>query len=184
MKKYGVIFITIMFLSGSLWAADYSFYFDISGNYLASPDEKFRGFYGEDSFFPELTAGIRVLGDFCLWAGYGFFSSEGTTDFLYEEMKARQSYLSGGLSYRRKITDDFGFKVALGALQAGYKEEGMDMEISGSALGFRADGGMIIYIGKVYVELSNGYLYASDDVNGKKIKLGGYRVGLTLGLEF
>ncbi|MBN2245584.1 MAG: hypothetical protein JW755_07035 [Candidatus Aminicenantes bacterium] len=184
MKKYGVILITIMLLSGSLWSSDYAFYFDLSGNYLASPDEKFRSFYSEDSFFPELTAGVRVLGDLCLWAGYGFFNSEGTTDYLYEEMKAKQSYLAGGLSYRRMLTDDFGFKIALGALQAAYREEGMDMEISGSALGFRADGGILIYIGKVYLELSNGYLYARDDVNGQKIKLGGYRIGLAFGVQF
>jgi hypothetical protein len=144
----------------------------------------FKGFYGEDAFLPELTAGIKIWGDFYLWAGYGFFGSKGTTDYLYEEMKARQSYLSGGLSYRHMLTDDFGFKIAVGALQAGYKEEGMDMEVSGSALGFRADGGLLMYIGKAYVELSNGYIYARDSVNSQKIKLGGYRVGLALGVQF
>lgn len=184
MKKYCGIILIIMLLSGSLLAADYSLYFDLSGCYLASPDENFRSFYGEDSFFPELTAGIRVFGDFFLWAGYGFLSSKSITDYLQEEVKARQSYLSGGLGYRSMITDDFGFKVTLGALQAAYKEEGMDTEVSGSVLGFRADAGIIMYLGKVYVELSNGYIYARDDVNDQKIKLGGYRVGLTFGIQF
>ena len=182
-KKFGIAFIMI-FLSASWLTAGPTFYFDLSGNYLASPDMFFRGLYGEDTFFPELTAGIQVIGNFYLWAGYGFFNSQATTDYLLEEMKARQSYLSGGLSFRSMISDDFGFKIMLGAVQSGYKEEGMGTEVSGSVLGLRADGGFLMYIGNVYVELSNGYIYARDTVNDQKIKLGGYKVSLALGIQF
>lgn len=184
MKKYFSTALFIMFLSSSLLTAGPKFYFDLSGSYLNSPDMAFRSLYGEDAVLPELTAGIQIIGDFYLWAAYGFFNSKAVTDYLQEEMKARQSYLSAGLSYRRMISDDFGFKIMLAAVQAGYKEEGMDTEVSGSVPGFRADGGLIMYIGKVYVELANGYIYARDTVNSQEIKLGGYKVSLALGIQF
>lgn len=184
MKKYFGIALTIMSLTITLLSGHPTFYFDLSANYLSSPDMAFRGLYGEDAILPELTAGIQVIGDFYLWAGYGFFNSKATTDYLREEMKAQQSYLSAGLGYRRMISDDFGFKIMLAAVQAGYKEEGMDTKVSGSVLGFRADGGLLMYIGNVYVELSNGYIYARDTVNSQKIKLGGYKVSLALGIQF
>jgi len=184
MKKYFGIALILISLTITLLTARPTFYFDLSGNYLASPDMAFRGLYGEDAILPELTAGIQVISDFYLWAGYGFFSSKATTDYLQEEMKTRQSYLSAGLGYRRMISDDFGFKIMLAAVQAGYKEEGMETEVSGSVPGFRADGGLLMYIGNVYVELSNGYIYARDTVNGQEIKLGGYKVSLALGIQF
>lgn len=58
----------------------------------------------------------------------------------------------------------------------------MDIEASGSKLGFCVEGGISCNIGKhFYTYFSMGYLAASDTVESVDIKLGGIKAGIGMG---
>jgi len=161
------------------------FIFSVSGNYLLPSDKTFKDIYGKGLFYPELKAGFKVFKRLYLWVGYGFFSVNGTTLVLGREAKSDQKFLSGGAGYILHITKKFDYKIELGLFQASYKEESMGEELSDSAIGLRIDGGVIFNLGRIfYVEISLGYLEASDTIKNFKVKLGGFRTGIGLGLKF
>ncbi len=161
------------------------FMFSISGNYLLPSDKNFKNIYGKGLFYPELKAGVKVFKGLYLWVGYGVFSVSGTTPVLGREAKSDQKFLSGGAGYILHITKKFDYKIELGLFQASYKEKSMGEELSDSAIGFRIDGGVIFNLGRIfYVEISLGYLEASDTIENFAVKLGGFRTGIGLGLKF
>lgn len=148
-------------------------------------DKDYKEIYGKSVFYPEFKAGIKTFGDFYIWAGYGFLSESGTTRVLEMEAKSKQHYISFGIGYIRNIIKEIGFKVEIGGFNVSYKEEAMDEEITDSAFGFRADGGIIFNLSKyVFIETSAGYLTASDTIEDKSIKLGGFKAGISIGLKF
>ncbi len=156
-----------------------------SGNYLLPSDKNFKDIYGKGLFYPELKAGFKVFKGLYLWAGYGFFSANGTTPVLKLEAKSSQKFLSGGAGYLINITKKFDFKIEMGLFYASYREESMGEEVSNSAIGYRIDGGVIFNLGRIFfVEISLGNLRASDTIDDIPVKLGGFRTGIGLGLKF
>jgi hypothetical protein len=157
----------------------------ISGNYLLPSDKNFKNIYGKGLFYPELKAGVKVFKGSYLWVGYGAFSVRGTTPILGREAKSDQTFLSGGAGYILHITKKFDCKIELGLFHVSYKEKSMGEELSDYAIGFRIDSGVIFNLGRIfYVEISLGYLNASDTIDDSPVKLGGFRTGMGLGVKF
>ena len=156
-----------------------------SANYMIPGDEEFRNFYGKGQFYPELKAGFKVSGRFYLWAGYGWFSAKETTPVLNLEAKAKQQFLSAGVGYLFKISSKLDYKVEAGLFHVSYKEEALGMEISDSAIGFRLDNAVTFYMNQsLFVEISLAFLTASDTIENRSIKLGGFKTGIGLGVTF
>lgn len=157
----------------------------ITGNFLVPADENFKKVYSNGVLYPELQARYKILRGFYLWAGYGFVSVTGETPVLKLEAKSIQHFLSGGIGYMFHLSSKFDYMSEMGIFNASYKEETLGEEFSDSAIGFRIKNGLIYRLGRsFYVEVSLGYLTASDIVDDISIKLGGFRTGIGLGAAF
>lgn len=157
----------------------------VSGNFLSPTDDGFRAIYSKGVVYPGLKAGYRVSRSIYLWAGYGFFSIKSETPVLRLDTQATQHFLSAGLGYMFHISPKIDYIGELGIFSGGYREESMGEVLKGSALGFALNNGLLFRLNRrFYVELSLGYLTASDTVEDVKIKLGGIRTGLGLGVRF
>lgn len=157
----------------------------VSGTFLWPVDDVFRTIYSKGVVYPGLKAGYRISGGVYLWAGYRFFSLKGETPVLRLETKSTQHFLSAGLGYLFHITPKLDYIGELGIFNGSYREESMGEELSGSAPGLMLNNGLLFHVNRTfYVELSLGYLTASDTVGDVKIKLGGLHTGLGLGVRF
>ena len=155
--------------------------FSVTGNYLYPSDADFREIYGNGHFYPELKLGYKVSRIFYLWGGYGFFTADGTIPVLNYDAKTTQHFFSGGLGFITKISHRLMYSVEVGPFYVKYKEEALGDELSDSALGFRLDGGLLYRLGhSLLVEITLGYLSASDSIEGLDVKLGGFKTGIGL----
>ena len=184
MKKLISISLMILFLWISVYA-DEKFMVTAAGSFLMPSDKNYKEIYGKGKFYPEIKAGYKIYRDFYIWAGYGFFSARGTTiPTLNEEAESSQNFLSLGAGYSKKITNRLEYKLELGAFSVSYKEEAMEEKVTGSALGFRLEGGIVFDLIKTFfAEMTIGYLKASDTVEGISIKLGGFKIGIGFGVR-
>ncbi len=157
----------------------------ITGNYLVPADANFKKIYSNGVFYPELQARYKILRGFYLWAGYGFVSVTGETPVLKMEAKSTQHFLSAGIGYKFHLSSRFDYVSEMGVFNASYKEETLGEKLSDSAIGFRIKNGLLYRLNRTfYVEVSLGYLTASDVVDDISIKLGGFRTGIGLGAAF
>lgn len=184
MKKT-LLLIVIMFLILTGVASGENIFFTASANYLIPSDKDFKDIYGSGVFYPEIKAGYDVFEGFYIWAGYGFLSAAGTTTLLAEEAKSSQNYISFGFGYQGRISERVGYKIETGTSYVTYREEAMGLEVSGSAMGYRLDGGINFDVLKnVFLEINAGYIAASDSVDNLSVKLGGFKAGVGMGVRF
>lgn len=182
-----VLFVMVFLL---LWGQEKGFAGDrltvvVSGNYLAPWDKDFKDFYGKGHLYPEVKAGFKIFRRLYLWAGYGLFSVKGETAVLNLEAKSTQNFLSGGVGYLFNLGPKIDYKGEAGVVRVGYKEEAMGEEASDSALGFRLDNALVYHLSRTFsVEISVGFLTASDTLNDLPVKLGGFKTGIGLGVTF
>ena len=183
MKRITIIFLITFLTSVSVFSKE-SVWVSVTGNYLMSSDSGFKDIYGNGHIYPEIKAGIKIFKSFYFWAGYGFLSASGQTlEYMEEEASTTQQFLSAGVGY--KIPGKLGIKVETGLFNVHWKEEAMDEENSGSAIGFRFDSSILFGIGKsFFFEITAGYLHASDSVDDISIKLGGFKGGIGIGIKF
>ena len=161
------------------------FMVSVVGNYLHPSDSGYKDIYGSSVYYPELKAGYKVYKGFFIWAGYGFFSKEGTTTELKQEARSTQHFLSFGIGYDGKISKRFGYKAELGLLNASYKEEAFGEKETGNSIGFGVETGILYEISSsFFIKISVGYLSASDKVEDVEIKLGGFKTGIGVEVRF
>lgn len=187
-RTFLLVLVLMVFLvalgKGNGFAGD-RFMVSASANYMVPGDEDFKNFYGKGQFYPELKAGFKVSGRFYLWAGYGWFSAKETTPVLNLEAKANQQFLSAGVGYLFKISSKLDYKVEAGLFRVSYKEEALGDEVSDSAVGLRLNNGVTFYMNQgLFVEISLAFLTASDTIEDRSIKLGGFKTGIGLGVTF
>ncbi len=157
----------------------------VTGNILLPSDSGYKDTYGSARFYPELRLAYALGKGFFLYAGYGLLSASGTTPGLGADATSTQHFLSLGGGYGGPLGEKLSYKVGLGLFLDSYKEEALDMEITGSAIGFRADAGLCYALSpKISAQVGIGFLSGSDDVDGLSIKLGGFRLGAGVGYKF
>jgi len=157
----------------------------ITANYLGPADDGFKEIYGNGLFYPELKLGYKMSKSWFLWARYGFLSANGTTPVLNREAKSTQHFLSGGPGYMAKISQKLIYTIEAGVFYVKYKEEALGEELSDSAVGFRVDSGLMYRLSQaLFVEITLGYLNASDTIEDFPVKLGGFKAGIGLGVSF
>lgn len=187
-KKYcictAIALLTALFPAADL-AAENDFHVMITGSWLSPRDSNYTSVYGNGGLLPELTAGIRLKGPVFLWAGYGSLGAEGETPVFEETATSRQSFLSLGVGFRGRLAGDFSYDIDLGAVRVSYEEEALGLTASGSALGVRVDAGISLSFSRMFMtRASVGYLSAGKDLDGVRIRMGGFRAGLGLGVSF
>ncbi len=161
------------------------FMVQLNGTLLMPADSGYKDVYGSSVFVPGFQAGYLAGKNILIWIGYDYISGSGTTLALEEEAQSTQHFISLGAGYWGEFSDKLGYRVQAGVLYVSYKEEAMGEEVSGSAIGVVLEGGLVVkFGGGFFGTLFLGYDYASDDVEGVSIKLGGFKTGLGLGICF
>jgi hypothetical protein len=160
-------------------------------SYLLPADEAYRAVYGDQAFYPEFSAAIRLVGGLCLTGSYGEFSKTGTTPNLGLETKATQSCFTAGLSYFLRASSLLCFEAGAGLAGFSFREEALDAVASGRHPGFTVGGGLLLAPedGRVFLGLNIGYSSAQvDDIDSElagpqPIRLGGLRLALRVGIQ-
>ena len=161
------------------------FFVNVNVGYLMSIDEDFKTVYGTGSVFPQVKAGFRIARNFYIWGGYGTASANGTVPEVNADAKTSQNFLSVGFKYSRDLPGKLGYKLEAAAVNISYREETLELEIKDSAKGFGVELGLLFNMKqRLYTEVSAGYIYGTDLVLNKKIKLGGFKTGLGVGVKF
>jgi len=184
MKRTSTVLLLILALAaGTASAADHLM---ISGgvSIMQPADSAYRDIYGSGVVYPEGALGIRLYRDLYLMGGVGVMTKKGTTPELGFAAKSTQTFISAGLGYLANISGGLKWKIEAGIADISYKEQAMDLSVSGSSLGWQVETGLMVMMGKtVFAGVAMGYISASDTVEDVKIKLGGFRASLSLGFR-
>lgn len=183
MKKLISIIFVVFFAAAALSSAN-RFIVSFSGNYMTSSDSVYKKVYGSSEFYPEFKAGVRIVNNFYMWAGYGFLSAKGQTyPNLNLDAEAGKKYLSAGILYlgRGKAT----YRIDVGLLHVNWEEKALNRSNKGTAFGFRFGAAFVYNWSSVlFTEISSSYLLASDKIGDISLKLGGLTAGAGIGLRF
>jgi hypothetical protein len=205
--KRKLILILVIFLS-SLFISAQNVILSVSGSRISIADSEDKALYGGTRYFPEGKIAFRLKGNFYLWGSLGFISSsydwqEWSNKGVVEadvqgENVLDKLIISGGLGYYLGFLrkNDFSIKFELGACRITNSiklskntirtNEPVSFEKQKEAgLGIRGNLGITYGIYKnLFVEVSGGYLFATDKVDDKRVKLGGLQLAMGLGLAF
>jgi hypothetical protein len=182
MKRVAIVIALGLFLAAAAPAAD-RLMIAAGVSYLQPADSSYRAIYGDHVFYPEAWAGVRVFRGLHVFAGYGWLTKNGLTPDLELEAKSTQRFLWAGIGYVGTVAQMVRFKFEAGAASIGYREEAMGLIVSGSRLGVRAGAGLLFLSRTLFTGLDLGYLGASDTVEDVKIKLGGFKASVCVGVR-
>lgn len=188
MRRKGLPLAVLLIMLSAIWGyAGENFLVFFTGNYLVPADGNYKSIYGSGVLYPELIIGSEVYKNFSLWVGFGLLSAKGKSmdPNPKVESKSTQNFLSFGTRYSGKISKNMIYKVDLGLFYVVYKQDAVEEELSGSALGFRTDLGLVYTLSRnLFTEFSIGYLSASDRVKELSVRWGGFKGGVGLGIWF
>jgi hypothetical protein len=183
MKKLTIPLLVLVFIAAGPAGASDRVLLSAGVAYLQPADSGYKDVYGSQVFYPEFQAGVRFFHGLYVMGGFGTFTKNGQTPDLHLPAKSTQSFFTAGLAYIATVSGSLKFKLEGGAADVRFKEEAMEMTVSGSKLGFHAGMGLLV-MGKIaFAGVNLGYLSASGMVGDVKIKLGGARASLCLGVR-
>jgi len=182
MKKILLLVLAISLLVAANWAKGFSLAPTLS--YLGKDDAGFKEVYGSGGLQPGLRAEAVVWKNLSLYASYDFFSKKGTTPILEEETRTIQHSLALGAAWRGKFSEKISWGVYAGLLHIRYQEEALGDKIKDSATGIEL-GVLLEYdlSDKIFIFPLLSYLKADDSIDDMKIKLGGFKAGIGLGIR-
>lgn len=205
--KRKLILILIVFLS-SVFTSAQNVILSVSGNRISIADSEDEALYGGARYFPEGKIALRLKGNFYLWGSLGFFS----TRYDWQEWSNKgvvaadvqgenildKLIISGGLGYYMGFLrkNDISIKLEVGVCRITNSielsknmirtSETISVEEQKEAgIGIRGNLGVTYGLYKnFFVEVTGGYLFATDKVDDKRVKLGGFQLTMGLGLAF
>lgn len=205
--KRKLILILVIFLS-SVFASAQNVILSVSGNRISIADSEDEALYGGTRYFPEGKIALRLKGNFYLWGSLGFFS----TRYDWQEWSNKgvvaadvqgenvldKLIISGGLGYYMGFLrkNDISIKLEVGVCRISNSIELSKSMIQTSetisveeqkeaGIGIRGNLGVTYGIYKnLFAEVTGGYLFATDKVDDKRVKLGGFQLTMGLGLAF
>lgn len=205
--KRKLILILVIFLS-SVFTSAQNVMLSVSGNRISIADSEDEALYGGTRYFPEGKIAFRLKGNIYLWGSLGFFS----TRYDWEEWSNKgvvaadtqgenvldKLIISGGLGYYvgflRKNDISIKFEAGVCRITNSIElskniirtNETVSVEEQKEAgIGIRGNLGITYGLRKnLFAEVTAGYLFASDKVDDKRVKLGGFQLTMGLGLAF
>jgi hypothetical protein len=182
MKKILLLVAGISILLATSWAEGFSLAPTIS--YLGKNDAGFKEIYGSGGIQPGLRAEAVVWKGLSVYAAYGYFSKKGTTPVLEEEARTTQHSFSLGAAWRKTLSEKAAWGIYAGLLHIRYQEEALGDKIKDSAMGIEL-GALLDYniTEKIFLFPFLSYLKADDTIEETKIKLGGFKAGIGLGIR-
>jgi hypothetical protein len=182
MKKTIPILLVFLLLAGTSHAAD-RLMVTVGGTYMHPDDSGYRDVYGGQAFFPEVTAGLRLVGGLYLAGGFGALTKHGKTPELGLDAKSTQTFLTAGLGLITTVSGPARFFLEAGGADVLFREESMETTVSGSKIGYYGRMGLVVAGKTVLGGFSLGYLAASGTVEDVKIKMGGPKASVFVGFR-
>jgi hypothetical protein len=207
LKVFAVFPILMILLTGSAGAQTHVFELALDADYLMHRDSNFKDVYGNGSFFPELSAGIRVFKGLQVIGAYGRFKESGTVVATIPgvdyQSEASQQIISAGLEYIFEVSWSWELKISAEYQWVDYEEKVSAQEIqlvnpqepidditqrlfnpSGTANAYRLGAGLVYNLGaNIFFEIVAAYSFGDDEVNGVKFDLGGFQAGVGIGFR-
>lgn len=185
MKKGGLFWIVILFMSGTLLNAGPGDSFSISGtaHYFQPSDEFFKNIYGNEIIFGG-EIGIKLWKWVSIWAAADFYSKKGKTTFTEEATEIQITPIFGGLMFQFRLS---GFRpyMAFGVGYFQYKETNPIGKVEKQDMGYIVQAGFRLKaIGPLLLDMKASYSVCKVKPADIKADLGGFRAGVGLGLEF
>lgn len=205
--KRKLILILVIFLS-SVYISAQNVILSVSGSRIAIADSEDKALYGGTKYFPEGKLALRLKGNFYLWSSLGFLS----THYGWEEWSNKgvvaadtqgknvldKLIISGGLGYYLGFLrkNDISIKLEVGVCRITNSIELSKNRIQTNetvnveeqkevGIGIRGNLGITYGIYKnIFAEVTGGYLLATDKVDDKRVKLGGFQLTMGLGIAF
>ncbi len=207
MKKSLSLVFFIVLISGSLFPADGRIIFNIYGDGIQVPENKFTDQESMYKIYFEAKAALKVWTNLYGWASFGYlpiheewtgWSSKNSFEKdIQVERTLGKRVISGGLGYYAGFLRKDQFAVRLeGGVCSITNRIGLDTSdlatgrlllsesAQQSAIGLR--GSLAFTYGfykNVFAELSAGYMYAIDSIDEVKTNLGGWVLQLGLGIN-
>jgi len=183
MNKFCYI-IFLVLLPAVLLSAGFSLTF--SENYILPRDPNFKEVYGNGMLCSEIKLSHSFYGDYYVWGSYGIVKKTGETQpYFHMKTSITQNYFSGGLGFTEDFAKNLGYKLEIGFTVTKYREKAFGIESSGEGLGFRGETGLVYkFSNKFFSELSIGYMNGTEKHNFSTLKLGGIKVGVSIGAKF
>ncbi len=162
------------------------FFVKVGASSAISLDQRFRDIYSFGHILPRFGLGYMPGKLVYIWADFKFFTASSMIPDTDITTTTTQRFLSGGIGFFGHISKKLDFKVELGLVNHAYKEEAMDITVSGSLGGYNLDSALLYSIGRFfYIEASIGIR------SGKKggflpgqLKSDGLHTGLCLEYRF
>ena len=188
MLKKTIVGLVLLMLSGTAFAGSLSL--QAKASYFFPSDTYFKSIYGSAPTFGAKVAYDLAIG-LGLWADVEFYSKTGTTDvtgdtsMAGETTKLRLVPVTAGVRY---VFLPGGFVspylgAGIGLFQ--YKETNSIGTVSKSDIGFTAQAGVLVRLGRtVFVDLQGSYSSCKVNPAGVEAELGGIKAGLGLGVAF
>jgi hypothetical protein len=207
MKKLAGLVFAVFLFSGIVSAADGRFIFNIYGNYLSLPANDFTNQDSQQKVFLEAKAAVEVSGNIYVWASHGYFplhdgwdgwsSKNSFSADLRSERTLAKRIIAGGagifMGYFAKsqlaVRTEIGICSVRNVIDSTTSDIGTNAlirseESSQSGIGVRGNLSFTYgFYKNIFAELSGGYTYAADKIDGVLTNLGGFHLALGLGIQ-
>jgi len=207
MKKSLYVSVAVLLLAGTLTAGSGKFLLNLYGNCLNLPANSLTGQESQYKVFFEAKAAVAISGNFYLWASHGYFPlSDSWTgwesknsfvkDISVERTLGKRIIAGGGgifIGYFEP--SQFGLRAEVGLCSIvndiTKQVNAIDTakfirseEARQSGIGVRANLAVTYGLYKsIFAEVSGGYMYAADTVDGVRTSLGGFHLAAGLGIQ-
>jgi hypothetical protein len=183
-RKFWLVFLGVLIISGMARLRADTVMFSLSGGYMFPADTGYREVYGRNIIAPEVKLGFRIFSDLYIYGSFMTLSKKGFTPQLQEPASSSQQFFGGGLAYFPYLSQHWKAFIGAGVVNVSYKEEAMEVTVSGNKLGFSFEAGIYLKEKFVFTGINAGYCFAKDTYEGVDFKMGGTRASLVLGFVF
>jgi hypothetical protein len=150
--------------------------------YFQPLSSEFKDVYkGGLSFGGEID--VSIAGGLGAWAGGHVFSKTGKTTFTEEDTKLRLTPIYAGLRYRFGASRAVPY-VGAGVASISYREESPLGEVSGSAIGYAGQAGVVVKLGKkAFFDVKAMYTHGKDAPVEVEADFSGFQFGVGVGIS-
>lgn len=178
MKKWIIIILFLLLLSGSAISADVTF--KLKGSYFHPYDRAFKDIYGGGVMYG-VEASTEISGHLEMWIDGGYFSKKGELSLTREETKLRIIPVGGGLRYSLSLGSIHAY-AGIGINYWIYNEINRLGDVNWGRLGGIIHIGSFIKIrGDWIMDFFISYSYCEMQPADFKINIGGIEAGIRLG---
>jgi len=205
-KSLCLVFVFLLF-SGVAFAAGGKLIFNLYGNCLDLPANSFTGQDSQYKVFFEAKAAYMVQGNLYVWAGHGYFplrdswTSWSSKNSFASDIRVKRTLakriISGGCGFFAGYLekDQIAVRAEIGICSIANVIDTTVSDIETDELlraredrqaGIGVRGNLAFTYGlykNIFAELSVGYMYASDKIDGVRTNLGGLHLQLGLGIN-